>query len=259
MNQNIEFLKNSLLNLGFGDKLNAELEKQTSAKKPEFTLHAAHEFNQHPVDYTLHFKAGENEGMYFFNKYEAMLKRGDEQTKQSFFITKGHGVTAKEAFNLMDRSDGLDGRSVFKQLYNKEGEKYHAWIKLDWKDLTENGNARIKQHNFDIEKFLDGKGIKEMNDPKAKEELLKSLKKGNKQQITATKDGKEQKFFIAASPQFKTVNLFDHQMKKIKREELFPSGTKQDNSQKANLKQSNNPQQQEELPGKKSKKAKLKV
>ncbi len=36
--QNAEFLKKSLLNLGFGDKLNAELDKEMAAKTPEFKL-----------------------------------------------------------------------------------------------------------------------------------------------------------------------------------------------------------------------------
>ncbi len=58
--QNAEFLKKSLLNLGFGDKLNAELDKEMAAKTPEFKLGLQHEFNQKKVDYTLHFKAGDN-------------------------------------------------------------------------------------------------------------------------------------------------------------------------------------------------------
>ncbi len=254
MNQNVEFIKNSLLNLGFGDKLNTELEKQITAKTPEFNLAAQHEFNQHKMDYTLHFKAGNNQEMYFLNKFDASLKNGNEDTKQSFYINKGNGVTAKEAFNLMDKSDGLDGRAVFKQLFNKDQEKYHAWVKLDWNDLTDGGNARLKQHSFDVEKFLDGKGVKEMNDPKSREDLIRSLKKGNKQQITVDRDGKEQKYFIAANPQYKTVNLFDHQMKKIKREELFPPVQKQDNSEK----EIQSKHQKEELPEKKqSRKSKL--
>ena len=249
MNQNVEFLKNSLLNLGFGDKLNAEMEKQITAKTPEFNLAAQHQFNQHKIDYTLHFKAGNNQDMYFLNKFDATLKNGKEDTKQSFYINKGNGITAKEAFNLMDKSDGLDGRAVFKQLFTKDQEKYHTWIKLDWKDLTDGGNARLKQHSFDVERFLDDKGIKEMNDPKTKEELVRSLKKGNKQQITVEKDGSEQKYFISANPAYKTVNLFDHQMKKIKREELFPSVQKQANNQKQTK------QQKEELPQKKQHKS----
>jgi hypothetical protein len=85
--QNAEFLKKSLLNLGFGDKLNAELDKEMAAKVPEFKLGLQHEFNQKTVDYTLHFKAGDNKDMYFFNKYDATINHKDDPAKdinQSF-------------------------------------------------------------------------------------------------------------------------------------------------------------------------------
>jgi hypothetical protein len=220
--QNAEFLKKSLLNLGFGDKLNVELDKEMAGKIPEFKLGLQHEFNQKTVDYTLHFKAGDNKDMYFFNKYDATINHKDDPAKnidQTFFINKGSGITAKEAFNLME------GRAVHKQLYNLEGQKYQSWLTLDDKNLTENGNKKIKHYHenygFDLEKVFAGKGIKELQDPKAKDELMYSLKKGNAQQITVGSGDDEKKYFIAANPQFKTVDLYDHQMKKIKREELL--------------------------------------
>jgi hypothetical protein len=253
--QNAEFLKKSLLNLGFGDKLNAELDKQMEAKTPEFKLGLQHEFNRKTVDYTLHFKAGDNQDMYFFNKYDAIINHKDDPAKdinQTFFINKGSGITAKEAFNLME------GRAVHKQLYNLEGQKYQAWLTLDDKNLTENGNKKIKHYHenygYDVEKVIAGKGIKELNDPKAKEELMRSLKKGNAQQITVEREGTDKKYFIAANPQYKTVDLFDHQMKKIKREELLQT------EQKPVKKLKQREQSKEELPGKKQPhKTKMKV
>ena len=229
--QNLDFLKNSLLNLGFGEKLNTEMEKQIEDKAPEFALTAQHEFNQKKIDYTLNFKAGDNHEMYFFNNYNATLSKGkNEQLNQTFYINKGNGVTAKEAFNLME------GRAVNKQLFNKDGEKYTAWLVLDNEKLTDKGNKEIKKftenYGYDLEQTLTGKGIKEMDDPKTKEDLFRSLKKGNSQQITVERDGKEQKYFISANPQFKTVDVLDHQMKKIKREELLKPDQKQSNSQK---------------------------
>lgn len=253
--QNAEFLKKSLLNLGFGDKLNGELDKQIASKTPEFKLGLQHEFNQKMVDYTLHFKAGDNQDMYFFNKYDATVNHKDDPAKnidQTFFINKGSGITAKEAFNLME------GRAVHKQLYNLEGQKYQAWLMLDDKNLTDNGNKKIKHYHenygYDIDKVIAGKGIKELEDPKAKEELMYSLKKGNAQQVTVGGQDGDKKYFIAANPQFKTVDLYDHQMKKIKREELLHT----DQKPVRNLKQRE--QQKEDAPTKKqSRKAKVHV
>lgn len=253
--QNAEFLKKSLLNLGFGDKLNAELDKAISAKTLEFKLGFQHEFNQKAIDYTLHFKAGDNQEMYFFNKYDATIKHKDDAAKnidQTFFINKGSGITAKEAFNLME------GRAVNKQLYNLEGQKYQAWLTLDDKNLTENGNKKIKHYHenygFDLEKVITGKGIKELDNPKAKEELMYSLKKGNAQQVTVGGEDGDKKYFIAANPQYKTVDLFDHQMKKIKRDELLQT----DQKPVRNLKQRE--QQKEDAPAKKhSRKSKVHI
>lgn len=250
--QNLEFLKKSLLNLGFGDKVNGELEQQIGNKVPEFKLGAKHEFNQTPVDYTLHFKAGDTDGMYFFNKFDATLNQGkDKETNQTFYINKGNGITAKEAFNLME------GRAVHKLLFNKESEKYHAWLQLDPEKLNENGNKEIKRFNenygFDLDKVLLGKGIKELNTQETAENLMRSLKKGNLQQITVERNGEEKKFFISASPQYKTVDLYDHQMKRIKREELLQPSQKASNTQKQNR------QQKEGLPEKKQQSRKRKM
>ncbi|TWR25470.1 hypothetical protein FPZ42_12790 [Mucilaginibacter achroorhodeus] len=253
--QNAEFLKKSLLNLGFGEKLNAELDREIEAKTPEFKLGLSHEFNQKTVDYTLHFKAGDNQDMYFFNKYDANIRHENDPEKdvsQTFYINKGNGVTAKEAFNLME------GRSVHKQLTNLENQKYQAWLTLDDQNLTDSGNKKIKHYHenygYDIEKVIAGKGIKELEDPKLKDDLFRSLKKGNAQQITVAHADGNKKYFIAANPQFKTVDLFDHQMKKIKREELLGTGTKTAKSLKSPS------QSQEESPKKKqSRKSKMSV
>jgi hypothetical protein len=249
--QNLEFLKKSLLNLGFGEKVNNELEKQIEKKTPDFALSTRNEFNQQKVDYTLHFKAGDSEEMYFFNKYEAAIKNGkNENIGQTFYINKGNGITAKEAFNLME------GRAVHKLLFNKEGEKYQAWLQLDNENLTQNGSREIKRFNenygFDIEKTLSDKGIKEMATEEGQTNLIRSLKKGNAQQITVEKDGEEKKYFISASPQFKTIDLYDDKMKKIKREELLQPVQKKNNTQKRS-------QEQKVAPEKKSNRRTIKI
>jgi hypothetical protein len=253
--QNLDFLKKTLLNLGFGEQVNADLEKNITAKTPEFVLTAKHEFNQQKVDYLLHFKGGENLDNYFFNKFDTTLKKGKEnEENQTFYINKGNGVTAKEAFNLME------GRAVYKQLYNREGEGYHAWLQLDNNNQTQNGNKEIKRFNenygFDLDAVLKGKGIKELTTPESTDNLYRSLKKGNTQQITVERNGEDKKYFIAASPQFKTVDLFDHQMKKMKREELLKPEQKPTTSKS----QKKGEQQKEDAPTKKqSRKSKMTV
>lgn len=152
----------------------------------------------------------------------------------------------------------MEGRAVHKQLFNAEGQKYQAWLTLDDKNLTDNGNKKINHYHenygFDLEKVIAGKGIRELEDVKAKDDLLYSLKKGNAQQITVSSTDGDKKYFITANPRFKTVDLFDHQMKKIKREELLQS------EQKPVKKVKQGEPQKEDAPAKKqSRRAKVHV
>src|SRR5579863_3339985 len=227
--ENLDYLKNNLLNLGFGEKVNPEMEKLIRAKVPEFSLTTEQTYNNQKIDYTLHFKAGNENDMYFFNRYEAHHKEQDRA--QTLYLNKGHGVTAKEAFNL------LEGRAVEKKLYNKENEPYTAWLKLDLKNKDEHGNHLVQKfgenYGYDLEKTLAQYPVKQLGDPRQKEDLIRSLKKGNAQQVSIEKDGQTQKYYIVAEPQYKEVNIYDSQMKSDKRESL-----RQDSSQEQNKKQS---------------------
>ncbi|MFD2872015.1 hypothetical protein ACFS5N_06025 [Mucilaginibacter ximonensis] len=200
--QNLSYLQKQLLNLGFGEGMNKELEKNIEAKAPEFTLNSTNEYNKDKVDYTLHFKAGED--MYFFNKYDAKLN----DTQQTFYINKGSGITAKEAYNLMD------GRAVHKELENQKGEKYNAWVVLDKENKTENGNMKLQTFsdgwNYKPERAIDKMAIVGIDEPGAKDKLLKSLEKGNRHQVEALKDGKPVKLFIEANPAEHRVNLTNY-------------------------------------------------
>lgn len=219
--ENLEYLKKNLLNLGFGDKLNGEMEKLIAAKVPEFSLTMEQEYNKKKMDYTLHFKASDQSDRYFFNRYEASLKNEADPTKdrtQTLYINKGYGITAKEAFNL------LEGRSVEKKLYNAESQSYMAWVKLNMKERDDNGNYKIVKYSegygYDLEKTLAKYPIKELETESQKTALIRSLTKGNAQQVTIQRDNREVKYYIAAEPQYKTLNIYDGNMQSVKREQL---------------------------------------
>jgi len=249
--QNLSYLQKQLLNLGFGEKLNDELAKNIKAEKKEFTLDTSQEYNKQNVDYTLHYKAGDQNDMYFFNKYDASLR--DKDMQQTFYLNKGSGITAKEAYNLME------GRAVYKQLENLEGEKYHAWIIIDKENRTDNGNYKLRPFtdgwNYKPERAIDKLDIIGINEDGAREKLMKSLEKGNRHQVTAMKDGKEVKLFLEANPAEHRVNLTNwkgeaQQLEHYKKPELK-------NENKQSQKQA---QSEEDAPGKKQRKgAKMKV
>lgn len=247
--ENLNYLQKQLLNMGFGEKLNDELEKNIKSGKKEFTLTTDQEYNKQAVDYSLHYKAGDER--VFFNRYDASLR--DKDMQHTFYINKGSGITAKEAYNLMD------GRSVHKQLENLENEKYHAWIIIDKDQKADNGNFKLRTFtdgwNYKPERAIDKLNIVGINENGARDKLMKSLEKGNRHQVTAIKDGKEVKLFLEANPAEHRVNLTNwkgeaQQLEHYKKSELK-------NEQKKEQKEA---QTEEGAPAKKSRKnSKMKV
>ncbi len=216
--KNLEFLKEGIKYLGFGEGLNNKLTEELKSGKNEFQLRTENEYNKDKVSYTLDFRKSDKSDMFFFNKYTASLqgqKEGQDKS-QTFFIKKNSGVTAKEAYNL------LNGRAVNKDLTNQEGEKYNAWLQIDWNQKDNNGNHKFKMiheaYGFHLEKALEKYPIKELNDQTTKDRLMQSLERGNVHQVTFSKGDKEEKMFIEANPQFKAVNLYDSNMKKVYQE-----------------------------------------
>lgn len=218
--QNLEFLKDGLKYMGFGDKLHADLEANITKQPADFQLSLQGEFKKDgvvtdKVDYKLDFKKSDQTDMYFFNRYKATLKNDDPalEKTQTFYVTKNAGITAKEAYNL------LSGRSVNKDLTNKEGQPFNAWLQLDFSQKDEkNDNYKVKQfhsgYGYDLEGVVKKYPIKELSNDEEKVKLLKSLEKGNLQPVTFLKEGKEEKMHVAANPQFKTLDLYDSKMQK---------------------------------------------
>ena len=128
-------------------------------------------------------------------------------------MRQNRNITLKEAYNLME------GRAVNKDLTNREGENYNAWVQLDFKNTDTRGNFAINHYHenygFDIEAALAKHPIKELNTAKYKDDLISSLRKGNVQSATFVKEGKEVKQFIEANPQFKTLTVYDASMKRL--------------------------------------------
>ena len=144
---------------------------------------------------------------------ELFKENTKEALEQIFYINKGSSITMKEAYNLME------GRSVNKDLTNKEGQVYNAWVQMDFKDADANGNFKLNHYHqnygYDLESAVSKYPIKELGNPKFKDDLMDSIKKGNRQSVTFLNEGKEEKHFIEANPQFKTINVYDANMQRI--------------------------------------------
>lgn len=243
--QNLAFLKDNLKYMGFGEQLYTELEHQLKTNASQFQLHYATEINKKSFSATLNFRKSGNSDMYFLNSYHASLQRPNGTTKdQVFYLNKGKGITAKEAYNL------LEGRAVLKELTNKEGEPYKAWIQLNFEKRDKSNNHEVHQYHekygYDLKEALSRFAIVELKDSDKHNALLQSLQKGNIQSVTMERDGSFSKMFIEANPQFKSVNLYDGQLKRIQKEALGQyqtieqtSGKEVKQEQKQEVKQEN--------------------
>jgi hypothetical protein len=113
----------------------------------------------------------------------------------------------------------MSGRAVNKDLINKEGQVYNAWVQMDLKETDKNGNYLLKHYHqnygFDLVKELAKHPIKEIANEQDKSRLIESLQRGNRQAVTFLKEGSEQRIFIEANPKFKSINIYDSNMQRF--------------------------------------------
>lgn len=217
--ENLQYLKDNIKYTGFGEALYTELEKNIGAKKDEFQLHFNTQIGNRPFDAVLDFRKSNTSDMYFFNRYKASIEKSNgEKIEQSFQITKGKGVTAKEAYNL------LQGRAVKREMTNAKGEEYQAWMQLDFDNKDEKGNFKVNKYTenygYDLRESIARFPVFELDGGDKEKDLLRSLEKGNAQMATMDKDGEQIKVFLEANPKYKTINVYDEQFKMMKHEEL---------------------------------------
>jgi hypothetical protein len=66
--KNLEFLQEQLKNMGFGDKLNKELENVIRAGSPDFQLKTDASFSNQKMEASLYFRKGRSERNVFLQQ-----------------------------------------------------------------------------------------------------------------------------------------------------------------------------------------------
>lgn len=215
--KNYDYLKNQLLFTGFGEGHVEQLKLQMEKKPAAFVLTHKAQIGKDEAVAILHFKKSDSSDMYFFNKYDMHLKKEGEDAvmKQTVYLrNKEDNISFKEAYNLMNE------RSVFKEKVSKEGEKYMTWVKLDFKNADETGSFKIKSQSFgyDLEKALHKYPIVELKDVDRKQQIVGSLQRGNRQEVTFEFEGKPSKMFIEANPASGMnhgLKVYDSQLQRV--------------------------------------------
>lgn len=187
--------------------LSARIEEQMKQGQQQFVVPVSYYLNdKERLDHQLSFVKDQS-GQYHFEGYKTNLyneTKPDERRQQYFSMGNGYSLNTVEAYNL------LAGRSI---------QRENVWIQLDFNDKDAQGNFRIKefQNNFgyNLEKVLQQLPLKELLNKVDAERLQNELKNGSRLSVSFIKDGNEQRYYIEANPQFKSVNIYDEHSKKI--------------------------------------------
>ena len=139
--KNLNFLKDQMTYLGFGDKtITDALEKAINQGHERFSLTVKPQSESllgNKSKFELNFNKSEKSGLYFFNNFKTTLvDKTENPIRSQLFHNNGtKGVTAKESINL------LEGRSVKTVLqYNDKESK--VFTKLDFNETNKNGNFK---------------------------------------------------------------------------------------------------------------------
>lgn len=204
--QNSQALHQQVQRTGFSD-LSVKIDEQIRRGQQQFFIPVSYYLNdKERIDHQLSF-AKDQSGQYHFEGYKTVLyneAKPDEKRQQYFSMRHEYNINTTEAYNL------LSGRCI---------QNGGTWLQLDLNDKDQHGNFRIKQfhsdYGYDLDKVLQQLPLKDLMKPTEIEKLKDALKNGQKVSVSFVKDGNEQRFYIEANPQFKSVNIYDEHSRKI--------------------------------------------
>ena len=203
---NSQLLHQQVQRAGFPD-ISAQVMEQMKQGQQEFSIPVSYYLNEKErLDHQLSFIKDQS-GLYQFEGFKTTLYNTsgqNEKQQQYFSMSNGYNVNTTEAYNL------LSGRSI---------QTGNTWMQLDFNDKDANGNFRLKHfqsdYGYDLEKVLQQLPLKELLNRAESDKLQEALKNGNRTSVSFLKDGKEQRLYIEANPQFKTLNIYDEHSGKI--------------------------------------------
>lgn len=201
--KNNRSLEVKLKRAGFNDALN-KAERYMRLGQAKFTVPVSYYLNENErIDHALQFKKDEL-GYYQFEGFKTSLhdKSNSMENRQHYF-----SVDDVSFFNAKQSYDLLSGRAVL-----TDG----TWKQFDLNDKDADCNYRIKEfpesYGYSVEKALSPLNIADQFEFAS---LTASLKDGRREEVLLLKEGGEQKIFIEANPQYKSLNIYNESLKKI--------------------------------------------
>lgn len=204
--KNNEALHEQLKKNGFTNLYN-KVEIMIRQGHIQFALPVSQYINEKErINYDLNFSKNED-GYYQFDGYKATLENEFKPYENRMHYFKNDELSsfnAEQSYNL------LSGRAI---------QKDNIWVQFDLNDKDSNDCYRLKEfhsaYGYSIEKEIKNLPLKVLNNRTETNKLMDALKQGFRQPVTFLKNGSEHKFYIDANPQFKSINIYDENLKKL--------------------------------------------
>lgn len=220
---NLDKLKEEVKMTGFNNYFDRDIEARIKAGKTDFQLSRSMQVEEERIDYTLHFHVDKENRKGYLNDMDAALKVPELGEEKRHTFPRYLQVTAKEAYNLLKYGEAT---AVQKKLFNKKGEKYLSYITLDLKGKKDaKNNYPLKQYHekyykkkpFSPEKAIDELPVqvKELENQVTREFTLKSLKRGNRQQVTIFHKGVVEPGYLMLNAIAGKIDTYDSSMQPI--------------------------------------------
>ena len=236
----VKYLKDQLKYLGFGEneKLHKDLEKGIKSKNQQFEIKTTSDktLPGNKVDFTLKFNKTENGGV-FLNSYNTKFTNEKaEEISHNFSVNRENTFTAKEAVNLME------GRSVKIEFHNpKSDQQETAFVQFNFEEpKTEKGNFMFQNfyenYGVDTDKIVEKSNLI-FDKPEYKDNVIKSLEKGNIVKVKFDFDDKIMEGKAVLNPQYRNLNLYDNDMNRINTNKPLQGIENEEKHEKANVKE----------------------
>jgi len=222
-------LDETLMYRGFGTSLNRESKRHIDAGETEFQLVHCTKIGNDDISYQLYIGWSEEQKKFYLNKFDALLKPADKPGQQflhTFYDREG--ITAKEAYNMLKYGEQT---AVHKSMYKKgTSEKYNAWMNLDTtapKDQFNNYPLnRYTDNYYKKQPFVLADTLQQLPTPikgiendKYLNSVVRSLQRGNAEQVTIMHNGQEQPGILLVNAKAGKVDVYDSQMQLIENKE----------------------------------------
>lgn len=204
--RNFNSINEKVQRIGFPD-LSEKIKNHIGKGQENFSLPLSYYINEkEKINHTLCFSKNAEGHFELYGFKSSLQNNSAPEDSREYYFKNGleNNFKLNEVYNL------LSGRSV---------EHNQSWFQLDFNDKDSSGNYHLKEfrneYAYDLEKTLKAVPLKEISNPYEMEKLKYALRQGDRASALLIKNGRENQIYIEANPQFKSLNIYDHEFRKV--------------------------------------------